>query len=391
MSDRNIIIISKENKPVSNASDKLTILTERYGRRQAKRHIRASSGGWVTESYPSNPFHFSVETLAVSSLDDLHNALRATAACPEKIIIRGEPNANAHASIAEKGFTKRNKECFDATPRRWVCIDADNVILPGYDITRDPNAAVKALIETHFPPEFQNTRIVWQLSSSAGLKDPELIKVHLWCWLSRALDFQELKAWRVLKDFPADEALFHDVQIHYVADPAFQGAPDPCARRWGILDGEHAEIQVPLIDVEQAKNVARERGENFSGMVPGKDVADILSKLGNGEGGKGFHAPIISAQMRWARTTHPARYTQEREALKAQIRQAALSAPRGPHHSLDYVKGEISDRTLDSGIDGAIKSAAVQMEQAREFPVMVSLEQAQQFCAGFFDDFGRFV
>ncbi|MGH6860985.1 MAG: hypothetical protein ACRECY_12050, partial [Phyllobacterium sp.] len=366
MSDRNIVTKSLENKVVGSPdrtpdkADKLTILTERYGRRQAKRHVRVPSG-WVTESYPANPFHFSVETRPVSSLDDLHEALRALAASPDKIAIRGEPNENARAAIAVKGFTQRNKESFDATPRRWVCIDVDNVILPGHDIARDPDRAVEHLVNTHFPPEFQNTRIVWQLSSSAGLKDPELVKCHLWCWLSRPLGFQELKAWRVLAGFPADEALFRDVQIHYVADPAFQGAPDPCARRWGVLDGEHDEIKVPLIDIEAAKSIAHARGESFSGMVRGKDVADILSKMGDGEGQKGFHAVILSAQMQWARTTSPGRYAIERETLKAKIREAARNAYRQPGRTIADVETYLTDSALDSGIDGAIKRAAIQI------------------------------
>lgn len=364
---------------MADKSDSLTILTERYGRRLAKHHVFQPAGGWVTRGYPANPALFSYEQHQVQSLDDLARGLKSAATDPSRVVIRAEPNALAAASVAATGFTRRNKECFDAVPRRWVCIDVDDVTAPGFDIRNAPAATVAWLIKTHFPPEFQNTRIVWQLSSSSGLKDPEHVKVHLWCWLSRPLAFAEMKAWRVLAGFPADEAMFRDVQIHYIADPSFEGAPDPCSQRWGILDGEHDEIQVPEIDLAKARERAAERGENLSGMVAGADVAAILAKMGDGEGEHGFHTVILSAQMKWARVTPPAFYDRRREGLKAEIRKAAREAYRRPGRSLDEVeRAYLTDDALDNGIDGAIKRVRERDAGAvAEFSLAMPLAEAQ--------------
>ncbi|MFU0505852.1 hypothetical protein [Pseudaminobacter sp. NGMCC 1.201702] len=365
---------------IPDSADSLTILTDKHKRRLAKRHVFSpGSGKWVTEGYPDKLAFFDVEQHPVRSLADLERVLRETAVDPSRVVIRAEPNASAFAAIAETGFTRRNKECFAATPRRWVCVDVDSVTAPGFDIRTDPAGVVAWLVKTQFPPEFQNTRILWQLSSSAGLRDPEAVKVHLWCWLSRPLGFQELKAWRLQGGFPADDAMFRDVQIHYVADPSFQGAPDPCARRWGVLEGEHGEIHVPEIDLTQARQKAADRGESLTGLVSGKDVAEILSKMGDGDGGHGFHAVIISAQMKWARTTPPAFYDRQRAALKQAIREAARNAQRRPGRSLaDVERDYLTDDVLDRGIDGAIKRAKErQVEAAADFPPFVPLREAQ--------------
>lgn len=369
---------------MADTSDSLTILTEKYGRRLAKHHVYQPAGGWVTRGYPANPALFSYEQHQVQSLDDLARVLKDAAADPSHVVIRAKPNALAAASVAATGFTRRNKDCFDAVPRRWVCIDVDDVTAPGFDIRAAPGTTVAWLIKTHFPPEFQRARIIWQLSSSAGLKDPERVKVHLWCWLSRPLGFEEMKAWRMLSGFPADDAMFRDVQIHYIADPSFEGAPDPCSQRWGILEGEQDEIQVPEIDIAQAREKAAERGESLTGMVSGKDVAAILAKMGDGEGGHGFHAVILSAQMKWARVTPPAFYDRQREALKAEIRKAARSAYRRPGRSLEEVeRNYLTDDALDKGIDGAIRRVRERnVEAAADFPHTMPLTEAQSEILG---------
>lgn len=309
--------------------------------------------------------------------------MKQVASESSKVVIRAEPNVSARAAVVETGFTPRRKTHFDPTPRRWVCFDVDDVVAPGFDIRERPGEAIAWLIRTHFPAEFQNTRILWQLSSSAGVKDAETIKVHVWAWLSRPLGAAELKGWRALSGFPADEALFRDVQVHYVANPSFIGAPDPCAQRWGILEGELGEIVVPAIDMEAAREVARERGESLSGLVAGKDVAEILSKMGDGEGGHGFHAVIISAQMKWARTTPPAFYERQREGLKKAIRDAARSAPRRQGRSLaDVERDYLADDILDKGLDGAIRRVRERRTVAEEFPRVLPLAEAEETLKG---------
>ena len=245
-------------------TDTITILTERYGTRLAKKHtFDPTRGAWITETYSRNPKWFAYHEVKVTGIDDLALVLRRVAADPSKTIIRAKPNAKAAESVEKtRDLPAAQKEHFDPTSRRWVCIDIDNLVAPGCDIRSNPGEMIDWVIKEKFPPEFQDTRIVWQLSSSAGIKDPEAVKLHLWIWLSRPPGFEELKAWRSLGQFPVDDAPFRDVQIHYTANPSFEGAPDPCVTRWGVIEGTREVVEVPAIDLEAAKAGARERGEN---------------------------------------------------------------------------------------------------------------------------------
>ncbi|ATU90636.1 hypothetical protein [Phyllobacterium zundukense] len=393
MIDRNNITNRTEIKldaPVSNVADKLTILTERDGKRQRKIY-RFVDGAWEKDDAKFG-FRWSFEQHEINSLDDLERVVKVASQSSTKTVIRGEPSAVARIAQNEQGFVLRRKEmCFDPAPRRWAMIDIDDFSMPGYNVAREPEKAIAALVREHFPAEFQDTKIAWQLSSSAGLKDPDMVKVHLWVWLSRPMHDDEMKAWCRMRGFPADMKVFDSIQLHYIADPQLIGAPDPVAQRWGRLEGSNDEVKVPHIDVEQIKADLHARGENLGDVVPGKDVAEILSKAGDGENGYGYHAPIRDAIMLAIRTTHPAKYEQMRGNLKTQIREAVLVAPRGGHHTLDYVKQAISDRSLDSSIDGAIRRENAQIMEVSPLPILMPFENAQAVFAAAFADFERFL
>ena len=68
--------------------------------------------------------------------------------------------------------------------RQWLMLDIDNWPLPSRaDLADDPDIWVDAAIRELLPPAFHDAECWWQLSSSAGFV-PEILKVHLFFWLT---------------------------------------------------------------------------------------------------------------------------------------------------------------------------------------------------------------
>jgi predicted P-loop ATPase len=140
---------------------------------------------------------------------------------------------------------------FEEHPRRWALIDVDGAKVGRFDLgrTEDCDRSVEKL-RTMLPAELRNVAMVWQLSSSAGMK-PDL-RVHLWFLLDRPMRSEDLKTWAENVNDAAgwkfvDPALFHAIQPHYVASPLFDvGVRDPVAKRCGVLAGsEFATLRRP--------------------------------------------------------------------------------------------------------------------------------------------------
>jgi hypothetical protein len=127
---------------------------------------------------------------------------------------------------------------FEERPRAWVMIDLEPATC-AVDPT-DPVAAGRYL-RRRLPPAFQNARCAVQLSSGAGIKPG--LRAHLWFLLDRPLLRTELD--RLLGGVDGlDPSTFRPVQIHYTANPLFDGVDDPCDRgRLAVLPG------VPVVEV----------------------------------------------------------------------------------------------------------------------------------------------
>ncbi|RFC67381.1 virulence-associated E family protein [Mesorhizobium denitrificans] len=328
-------------------SDNLTVLTDVRGRTLSKRHAFQSDGTWQSADIPKVKY-FKVRTVTVSSIRDLFRELPNISANGCDAIIRGEPNAKTLASLAKEESTRRTGECFDPVRHPWACIDIDKIEVPGMDICANPDAVIAHTIRTHFPEEFQNVKAVWQLSSSAGVKRRDLVKAHIWFWLDRPLSGLELKAWHKLSGFPADTSLFGDVQLHYLANPTFNGASDPCSQRWGMLDGEHDSIHVPDIDMialETARREAIDYADKDPAMPP-ELALEALNCIPNTEKTlptrEDFLALLCSVKVAFGREAQNYRDQIEEWALRHGWADAEYfehfwtdeSAPRTPH---DYL------------------------------------------------------
>ena len=188
------------------------------------------------------------------------------------VVIRGELNGDKRTNIRRKGDT------FTSKPRRWVCIDID-------EVTKKEAKDIERLIQISLPTCFKGAGYVWQMSSSHGMakldngsyiQGDETWKIHLWFLTEEAHEDAILRAYFKDQCPMVDWRVFVTVQPHYIADPRFlhegdhQGnktrVPDPFAEeRWGVVDGPRVRL-APTIDRWQDDRVSSR------GIKPGEAI-----------------------------------------------------------------------------------------------------------------------
>jgi hypothetical protein len=102
---------------------------------------------------------------------------------PNVLVIRGKPAP----SLNLKGAVRRLKKNFATSPqgRWWILIDFDKIPLPsGLSVTRNAKVVAGHLVSL-LPEEFYDASYHYQLSSSAGLKNPDVASMHIWFWLAQ--------------------------------------------------------------------------------------------------------------------------------------------------------------------------------------------------------------
>ncbi len=252
---------------------------------------------------------------------------------PDQTVLLGAIKGNVEPTLLE-------------APRRWVMIDVDSWPLPGWaDLADDPEGAIDAAVHELLPEAFHDVRCWWQLSASAGFA-PGFLKVHLFFWLSEPAANAHIKA--VLEQHAPgiDRAPFSAAQPHYIAAPIIDGGHDPLPRRTGWRQGLEDVVVLPALrPVERAARVA---GSGATGR--GGDEEDALRYLGHGEGGQGFHEPIRTAVMRYARRC-VRDGDRDDEVFKAWLRDRIRSAPCKPGGNVE--EPYCQDYYLDSSISGA--------------------------------------
>jgi len=318
----------------------------------ASKTIRAAPDGTVKTVGFSAGKHFGALVQPVDGITSLSELLTELERTPNAFTIRGAPIAEPDA----RGRYLRRKTHF-ATPakgRHWVMIDFDKLPLPdGLNLASDPKAAVEHLV-SRLPEECRGVSYHYQLSSSAGIGDPRKASAHVWYWLEAPCTDAELKRWAKAVNDKAgcklvDPALFNDVQPHYTAAPVFEGVPDPFPERSGLAHKRlpAAKLRIPRIKRESARGIASgqaaERSLGFEGR---------LARIGDHEGGDGFHEPIIRACASYVAQNGRAKV--DREALYEIVRARVLAADRSKHDEA-YVEHMASREHLLPAIDGALE------------------------------------
>lgn len=190
------------------------------------------------------------------------------------------------------------------------CIDADHLHLPDFtgDIL-DVRAVGRAVLDTLG----LKCGFIAQFSSSHGKRAGEIC-IHIWVITEVAFSNTEWTAWGRAQNaayhtrYPnapanakiVDTQLFNENQIHYLADPVFDGVVDYLGGRdrWCIEDGPFFEGPPPV--------VVRERPVRKHGTASVKGATrfkDELAKLEAGQlGDDGFNGALLRVSKAVTRT-----------------------------------------------------------------------------------------
>ena len=336
---------------------------------------------WTRISYQAGA-KFTAAEHQVADLAGLAALLEQLRSDPAAFVVRGALAPDAAAAVAADPThrirrRKLNKGGVAPTlveaSRAWIGVDFDSWPLrPSDDLATDPDSAIDTAIRELLPEPFHDAEAFWVLSSSAGFV-PDYLKAHVWFWLTKPATNEHLKA--VLKQCAPgiDHALYNAAQVHFSADPIILNGHDPIPRRTGWRKGLEPAVRLPaLLPAVRKPNLPA------GGASPGRkgSALDALAYLGDGEGGQGFHAPLRTATMRYARDA--ARSGDRDDAhIKATLLQAVQDAPARPGRSLaDY-----SDDYLQRLIDGAFALLAGQADivtmRPHHAPTTQSVDEAR--------------
>lgn len=339
-----------ENSKTTGSTDQITVLVCADGHSAAKRFVRDPDGAVRKIDYNAGSF-FGVILRDVNSISTLSQVLQGIETLPDALVIRGAINNPA----ADAKRVRRRKENF-STPsqgRRWVLIDFDKIPLPDEaSLSVNPLAVIEHLIGL-LPSEFHQSSYHYQLSSSAGMGDPNRVSAHVWFWLSEPWTDADLKMWAKGVNGRAgykliDPALFNDVQAHYTAVPIFEGVPDPFPQRSGLVEKHKDSVSIQRLQVTPSSpsviKPSVDAGPGFEGW---------LALIGDHPGGEGFHDPIIRAIASYV-SQHGTEGT-DKEALLETMRTRILKADRSKHDDQYVEQDKASRQYLMEAIEGALR------------------------------------
>jgi hypothetical protein len=329
-------------------------LTLLRGRKPATKTLGLNADGIldVIESY-HNQSKFKYSHCDTPDILALFTVLETASQDPNTFVIRGalRDHVNANKNVYRRNNVSHGDLAhFEECPRSWVMIDLDKVPLDDIDLVNDPVGTVKRAIKKFLPKCYQNASFVWQLSSSAGLKDDGFLSTHIWFILDRPMGEAELKTLHALKAPDVDRSLFQTVQIHYVAAPIFEdGVKDHLPVRIGLVELKEGEVSLPELPPEVITSAHRTIGKGTTGSVHGFE--NKLKLMGDGEGLDGFHAVLIAAVASYVYGKFE--FEIDIKWLKTQLREAIIKAPKRPGREKDIAR-YLSDASLDNDIGTAI-------------------------------------
>lgn len=282
-------------------------------------------------------FHF--EEIPVSSLMDLSNILCELEHENRKFIIHGKAKSNGVGPIRRK-----NTE-FDAIPHQWICLDIDKWEIPDSIDPTDPDDPEFPLrwALSKLPVSFRNTTCHFQFSSSYLLTSLDYLKVHLWFWLDRPVELEEIKAHikqhnQMEPEYQLDISLYSLVQPIYTSEPNLKdGILFPLPYRSGIISGKsdvvifpHHQKRFVSVPAKQ-KRISTPRSRKQQSMEEDCDLPfdfeQCLALIGDEDGKMGFHSPLRRAVYVLACTDPYCDW----ERMKERIREAIRLADKSKH------------------------------------------------------------
>lgn len=249
----------------------LSVLTHRTKTLTAT-YTPDSSGKVTKQKAPSNTAFFQHREEKCRDIDSLEALLRRLSTQPKSCIVRAQriegvgvesnsvlPDGSVRRAWKgkPKPYTKTIKQegkddivievdafepALAPADRVWVCADADG-IFPPFDVTVEDDAGLDEAARWLLKDlGLDGVDAIVHWSSGAFLNEdatvsPRKLKAHVWFYLDRPACFRALSGWMTARKL--DPSLSRAVQIHYTADPVFNGAlKDPLAWRIKTFRGE---------------------------------------------------------------------------------------------------------------------------------------------------------
>lgn len=328
--------------------DDITVLKSYSGLRQTKLiHADGSSDSAVNDTQFEHHYERAETLTAIETI------LRLLAEVQTCFVIRGRAKDSAGSHHRRKWAG--DSATLEDVPRRWMMVDIDKPVCDLPDDWQDnPAALVTEIIGKALPDEFHSAGVVWQWSSSMGVK-PGIVKVHLWFRLGKSIDSKMAKRWLSSWSMYHDESVLQTGQPHYTATPVFDGMDDPVHERIGMIDGP--DVIVPSL----------EEIESFPDFVGGKRVVgrgyeyyrDLI-------GIQDFHMAMRAAVGSFISTNWP---EPDVEWLRDDLRNHVLTcdAPGRTQIERGHRAGDHLDKLIEWTLQKQIESIERQKREMDEF------------------------
>jgi hypothetical protein len=328
--------------------DDITILKSYNDLRQTKLiHANGSRDSAVNDTLFQHHYE------RVPTLTALRDVLRQLASARTYFVIRGRAKDGV-GNLHRRKWAGENATLEDVL-RKWMMIDIDKpvCVLPD-DWQDNPATLVQEIIAKALPDEFHGAGVVWQWSSSMGVK-PGIVKVHLWFRLDKPIDSMRAKLWLSPWAMYHDESVLQIGQPHYTATPVFDGMDDPVDERIGMVGGP--DVIVPSI----------EEIDNFPDFVGGNRVVgggyeyyrDLI-------GAQDFHMAMRAAVGSFISKTWP---DPDVEWLRDDLRQYVLTcdAPGRTQVEREHRAGDHLDKLIEWTLQKQTENIERQKRQMVEF------------------------
>jgi len=297
------------------------------------------------------------------NIEQLSSLLAALEGMERMFVIRGRPVPGLDITDSVRRLKENYQTPSEGLP--WVMIDFDKIKLPKRLRCKLDDRRVREHVIGLLPAEFHDASYHWQLSSTAGLYKTGVVSLHAWFWLARPIPDADLKRWAKSVNKRAgyklvDPAVFADVQPHYTAAPVFEGVENPYPIRSGM---ERKKLDAVAIELPPLPRAKRRSGGRAIGTESSVGFEGWLARIGDHEGGEGFHEPIIRAAASYVATY--GRDGTDVDALYERIRAVVLAAD-GSAHARDYVEHMASREHIVPAIEGAIEKFSDQPSARRK-------------------------
>ncbi|MDA9581180.1 hypothetical protein N9S00_08260 [Luminiphilus sp.] len=366
--------------------------------RQAKHFVRQSDGGINGRPYQNAKYFWALEA-PIRSLRDFFEVVVGHGESGDAFIVRGtlgdgvDTTRPVRRRLSVGSASDENEYAIKPQASPWLMIDIDKLALPeAMDVIEQSEQSIQYAV-SQLPEEFHDASYIWQLSSSCGFFDTNVISVHLFFWLTDPLPDEDLRLWADQTNIGygsrlVDRAVFNPVQPHYIANPSSVDLDDPVVSpRLGFYEGSTSNV---TLNIDREQFVVKRDGRGVTGSpIEGIGYDAKMASLGDADGCKGFNDVLVSAVASYVSYVGGEYAEKASDDLKVDIRYK-IDAADSSNHSASEMARYRSDSYLDGLIYSAIeKFGGKDTVPPHWNPELLTLEAAETRLRTVIDDFAE--